>query len=312
MAPRALLILGLAGLTSPAEAAKSLTEHGGLIADTVGFLGQAFGARANKSNGTLELLSTKMNLSANKIVHHARKMKFIKRSLVNDEGESLEDRQGLLTEDACEALCEAKAGCKSFTFKPGNGNSEAWCHLKPKCVDAKTPEKLFPIDVFSTFFKSYVNLTWTERALVADEGSNIAHHEGMSLEKCQKECHGDPKCNSISFGGGWCHLKDKCVTTDAAKSTTEFAGFVKTYYLPCTSESDTWHERSLVADEGAHLAEFTLSLADCEIKCDADPVCNSFSYQRDSSLCRLHDKVVTKADPSNAPHTAYHTYYRPC
>lgn len=295
MATLALLILGLAGLTLPAEAAKRPTEHGVLITDTLGFLGRASGATANKSSGTAE------------------KIYFFKRSLVSDEGESLDDRSGDFTEDACSELCAAKAECKSFTFKPKNNKSEAWCHLKPKCVDTKTPEKLFPVDLFSTFYKTYVNMTWTERPLVADEGNSLSHHEGIDLVMCQKECHSNEKCNSISFGGGWCHLKDKCVTAKDTKSITQFASFMTTYYLACGSESDTWHQRSLVANEGVLLAEVSLSLLDCQIKCDGDPMCNSISYQQDSGTCRLHDKAVTKADDaSNAAHTVYHTYYRPC
>eukprot|EP00930_Biecheleria_cincta_P085429 TRINITY_DN74821_c0_g1_i1.p1 TRINITY_DN74821_c0_g1~~TRINITY_DN74821_c0_g1_i1.p1 ORF type:complete len:290 (-),score=49.07 TRINITY_DN74821_c0_g1_i1:41-910(-) len=289
MARKTLLILGLGGCSAPTEAVKILLE-------------------ADKKNVTMQLLTT----SANQTAHHARKMAFIKRSLVNDEGQSLEDHHGDLTTDACEALCEANAGCKSFTYKPKDGNIDAWCHLKPKCIDAKSPEKLFPIDSFSTFFKSYEKMTWTERALVADEGASVSDHEKLSLEKCQQKCNADSKCNSISFGADWCHLKDKCVTADAKNSTVQFAKWVKTYYKPCTSESDMWHERSLVADTGAQVAEVMLSLADCEVKCDADPVCNSFSYKRDSNTCRLHDKVVTKADASKATPTAYHTYYKPC
>lgn len=297
MAPRRLLILGLAVCATLSEAHKIITKNG-IIADTAGFLGRVFGSEDTKENQAAKQSASKG---------------FIKRPVVDDEGQSLGDHHGAISLESCQLFCDTRDGCKSFTFKPQEGNNEAWCHLKDKCIDEKTPEKKFPVDTFTTFYKQYIKMTWTERTLVADEGNAVGNFPLSDLDKCKQKCHANQRCKSFSFARDWCLLKDKCVTADAANATHEHAHDFKTYYLPCeTSGSASWHQRSLVEVEGNKLAEETLARRECEIKCDANPLCNSFSFKQDSGTCLLHDKVVTEDEPSKAQSSAYSTYYKSC
>lgn len=266
MAPRCLLILGLAVFAIPCVAVKQLVSEG-----------------------------------------------FIERPMVEDEGRSLGDHHGAISLESCELFCDTTDGCKSFTFKPQQGKLEAWCHLKDKCVDEKTPEKKFSVDVFTTFYKQYIKMAWTERALVAAEGNPVGNFPRLSLNQCKQKCHATPMCKSFSFAKDWCMLKDKCVAADDAIARHGHVDDTKTYYLPCaTSGSATWHQRSLVVVEGRKLAEDISTQRECEIKCDSNPLCNSFSFKQDSGTCRLFDKEVTEDDLGEVQPSAYHTYYKPC
>lgn len=294
MAAIRLLILGLAVFATPSEANK-ISTNSGIAADTTGFLGRFSGLKDSKENQ-----------DAN------RQVSFIKRTLVDDEGQSLGEHHGAFSAKVCQLACESTDGCNSFTFKEEEPeNPENWCHLKDKCIDEKTPENKSII--FQSFYKKYIKMTWAVRSLVADEGNSVGNFQMRSIDKCKQKCNANPRCKSLSYGRDWCLLKDKCVTADAATARHGHVSDTQTYYMPCeTSGSATWHHRSLVEVEGTKLAEATLTRRECEIKCDANPRCNSFSFMQKAGTCRLYDKAVTEDEPAGAQPSAYSTYYKPC
>jgi len=348
MAPRGLFILGLAACAGPSEAFKPWSGFLGRVfgsedsgeSQTVLQLAEQSGSEALKSgsealkSGSQESQTDKLAELAGseaaqespiakklasgataetQIAQQPASRAWIQRSVVNDEGASLGNHHGAISVETCQLFCETTDGCKSFAYKPAAGKSDAWCHLKDKCVNDKSSEKSFPVDAFSTFYKKYIKMIWSERTLVADEGAAIAGYESLSLEKCKQKCHADTKCKSVSFGRQWCLLKDKCVTADDRNATNSYIDSIKTYYMPCaTSGSATWHQRSFVDVSGGKLAEERLSQKECEVKCDANPLCNSFSHKQDSDTCRLYDKAVTEEETGTVQVSAYHTYYNSC
>lgn len=297
MVARCLLILGLAVLAPSSEAHK-VSNNNGTDTDSLGLLGQVFAS---------------LDTEENEAVTQSASKSFVKRSVVDDEGRSLGDHHGAISLEQCQLMCDSKDGCKSFTFKPQQDKLEAWCHLKDRCLDEEIPEKKFGVDTFTTFYKKYVKLTWSERSLVADEGNDVGHLATRSLSECKRKCHAEPRCRSFSWAKDWCLLKDKCVTADAESARHGHVKDTKTYYMPCaTSGSATWHQRSLVEVEGSKLSEEILTQRECEIKCDANPLCNSFSFKQDTRTCRLYDKTVTEDEPGQFQASAYHSYYKPC
>lgn len=63
-----------------------------------------------------------------------------------------------------------------------------------------------------------------------------AYHRYQSLEECKRFCDTTPTCRSLlysSMAGGWCHLRDRCVTEDDRVNVTASHTFFHTYYKPC-------------------------------------------------------------------------------
>lgn len=352
MAPRGLFILGFAACAAPSEAHKTKPSWSGFLGHVFGApdsvesptvslarqsspqdlnsisekalksgseasqtikLAELAGSEATEETKIVKKSSAAQATEETHTGQNSVSRAWMKRSVVDDEGSSLGNHHGSISVETCQLFCETTDGCKSFAFKPQRGRFDAWCHLKDKCVNEKSAEKKFAVDAFSTFYKKYIKMSWSERTLVADEGGTVTNHEGVSLEKCKQKCHADTRCKSLSFGRSWCLLKDKCVTADARNATTAYAQDIKTYYMPCeTSGAATWHQRSLVEVPGGKLAEERLTQKECEVKCDANPLCNSFSHKTDSNTCRLYDKVVSEDEPGKTQLSAYNTYYTSC
>eukprot|EP00930_Biecheleria_cincta_P021798 TRINITY_DN16047_c0_g1_i1.p1 TRINITY_DN16047_c0_g1~~TRINITY_DN16047_c0_g1_i1.p1 ORF type:complete len:469 (-),score=78.99 TRINITY_DN16047_c0_g1_i1:150-1556(-) len=274
---------------------------------------------ASASKPPVSLAST--NASATGL-HKKAKVSFVKRSLVADEGSGLGDYHGwdehnthkAMTVDKCQELCVAKKGCNSVTFKPEK--DFGWCHLKTKCVDERTPAKAFPIDVPTAWFKESGERIWSERSLVADEGKNLEFYPELTADACKTMCEANSACKSITFGGkkaselGFCHLKDKSVNAGAQGATSKNANEYKTYFL--SASQGPWKQRSSVADHGKTLQLLSLTLSECQAKCDGNPQCESIAYKADDRLCKLQDKAISLADQAKEEHTAYSTYYKPC
>ena len=75
---------------------------------------------------------------------------------------------------------------------------------------------------------------WSSLDNIAEhEGNSVGDYSEKTLEECHDLCNDNDRCNSIAFGKGACHLKDKCI--DPSESQ-KFVEGIKTYYKDCNGK----------------------------------------------------------------------------
>merc|ERR1711981_557496 len=74
----------------------------------------------------------------------------------------------------------------------------------------------------------------------------------------------------------------------------------------------TWAQRNLVDDEGNEVeALHDVTASQCEIECEKNSACHSFSYSSTKKRCHLKDRCVASSD-RHRWNGDYVTYYKPC
>merc|ERR1712100_226432 len=95
--------------------------------------------------------------------------------------------------------------------------------------------------------------------------------------------------------------------------TPQFTKLQNVVRKACGSTAPTtWAERNLVDDEGNEVeALHDVTASQCEIECEKNSACHSFSYSSTKKRCHLKDRCVAAGDRHRF-NGDYVTYYKPC
>ena len=148
------------------------------------------------------------------------------------------------------------------------------------------------------------DFVWVQRSLVADEGNHLASGGYANIGECKALCLETAGCNSFATCESdpkGCWMKDKHLSASSASSSNQHAIDTRGCKSWYKEENDPWTKRSLVADEGNHLAsgDYT-TIEGCKALCLETAGCKSFATcESGPKGCWMKDKQLSASDTTN-------------